>query len=107
MDTGTGLKTNLMSSILHQSRALGRGLQRLPIDALEETQVTLEWLRNNGYQQLLETTILVINTSQRGKPNIDVDKAVEQFSRQIRSEKIFVMPFDTHITRAKRSPWSC
>lgn len=100
MDTGTGLKTNLMSSILHQSRALVV-VSSASIDALEETQVTLEWLRNNGYQQLLETTILVINTSQRGKPNIDVDKAVEQFSRQIRSEKIFVMPFDTHIHEGK------
>lgn len=101
MDTGTGLKTNLMTSILRQSRALVV-VSSASIDALEETQVTLEWLRNNGYQQLLETTILVINHTQRGKANIDVDKAVEQFSRQIRAERIFVLPFDSHIQEGKQ-----
>ncbi len=100
MDTGSGLKTNLMSAILRQSRALVV-VSSASIDALEETQVTLEWLRNNGYQQLLETTVLVINYAQRGKPNIDVDKAVEQFSRQIRAERIFVLPFDSHIHEGK------
>jgi len=100
MDTGTGLKTNLMTSILGQSRALVV-VSSASIDALEETQVTLEWLRHNGYQQLLDTTVLVINNTQRGKANIDVAKAVEQFSRQIRSERIVVTPFDSHIHEGK------
>lgn len=101
MDTGSGLKTNLMTAILRQSRALVV-VSSASIDALEETQVTLAWLRNNGYQQLLETTILVINTTERSKPNIEVDKAVEQFSRQIRAERIFVLPFDSHIHEGKQ-----
>jgi len=101
MDTGSGLKTNLMSSILRQSRALVL-VANTSIDALESTQVTLEWLRNNGHQELLDTTVLVLNNTHRGKPNIDVDKAVEQFSRQIRPERIIVMPFDSHIHEGKQ-----
>jgi len=89
-----------MTSILGQSRALVV-VSSASIDALEETQVTLEWLRHNGYQQLLDTTVLVINNTQRGKANIDVAKAVEQFSRQIRSERIVVTPFDSHIHEGK------
>jgi MinD-like ATPase involved in chromosome partitioning or flagellar assembly len=100
MDTGTGLKTNLMTSILGQSRALVV-VSSASIDALEETQVTLDWLRHNGYQQLLDTAVLVINTTVRGKLNVDVDKAVERFSRQIRAERIVVCPFDTHIHEGK------
>jgi len=100
MDTGTGLKTNLMTSILGQSRALVV-VSSASIDALEETQVTLDWLRHNGYQQLLDTAVLVINTTVRGKLNVDVAKAVERFSRQIRAERIVVCPFDTHIHEGK------
>ncbi len=96
MDTGTGLKTNLMSAVLAQSRALVM-VSSASIDALEETQVGLEWLRNNGYQNLLDTMVLVINNVQRGKPNIDVQRAVKLFSRQIGRERIFVLPFDSHI----------
>lgn len=100
MDTGTGLKTNLMTSILGQSRALVV-VSSASFDALEETQITLDWLRLNGYQQLLDTAVLVVNTTVRGKLNVDVAKVVEQFSRQIRAERIFVTPFDTHIHEGK------
>lgn len=96
MDTGTGLKSNLMSAVLGQTRALVM-VSSASIDALEETQVSLEWLRNNGYQHLLDTMVLVINNIQRGKPNIDVERTVKVFSRQIGRERIFVLPFDAHI----------
>ncbi len=101
MDTGCGLKTNVMTSILGHARALVI-VSSASIDALEETQVTLEWLRNNGYQHLLESAVLVINQTQRGKAKVDVNKAVEQFSRQIAPERIFVCPFDDHVDEGKR-----
>lgn len=101
MDTGRGLKTNLMLSILAQSRALVV-VSSASIDALMQTETTLEWLRANGYQQLLDSVVLVINNTQRGKPNVDVDKAVERFSRQVRPERIFVLPYDRHIAEGKK-----
>jgi MinD-like ATPase involved in chromosome partitioning or flagellar assembly len=100
MDTGSGLKTNLMTAVLGQSRALVV-VSSASFDALEETQITLDWLRHNGYQQLLDTAVLVINTTVRGKLNVDVAKVVEQFSRQVRAERIFVTPFDDHIHEGK------
>ncbi|ORB77182.1 MinD/ParA family ATP-binding protein, partial [Mycobacterium timonense] len=45
--------------------------------------------------------VLVINHTERGKPNVEVPKAVEQWSRQIRSERIVVLPFDPHIHEGK------
>lgn len=101
MDTGTGLKTNLMTAVLRQSRALVM-VSSASIDALEETQVSLDWMRRNGYQHLLDTMVLVINNVQRGKPNINIDRAVKQFARQIGRERIFVMPFDAHIFEGRQ-----
>ncbi|MBU3749551.1 MAG: MinD/ParA family protein [Mycobacterium sp.] len=96
MDTGTGLKTNLMTAILRQARALVV-VTSASIDALEETQIGLEWLRHNGFQHLLDTMVLVINQVQRGKPGIDLGRAVDQLSRQIGRDRIFVLPFDSHL----------
>ena len=101
MDTGTGLNTTLMSAVLRQSRALVM-VSSASIDSLEETQLSLEWLRHNGYQDLLDTMVLVINNVQRGKPNVNLDRAVKQFGRQIGRERIFVMPFDNHIFEGRQ-----
>lgn len=101
MDTGTGLKTTLMSAVLRQSRALVM-VSSASIDSLEETQVSLEWLAHNGYHDLLDTMVLVINNVQRGKPNVNLERAVKQFGRQIGPERIFVMPFDNHIFEGRQ-----
>ena len=101
MDTGTGLKTTLMNAALRQSRAL-IVVSSASIDSLEETQVSLEWLRHNGYQDLLDTVVLVINNVARGKPNVSLDRAVKQFARQIGRERIFVLPFDNHIFEGRQ-----
>jgi MinD-like ATPase involved in chromosome partitioning or flagellar assembly len=101
MDTGTGLKTALMDTVLRQSRALVM-VSSASIDSLEETQVSLEWLGHSGYQDQLDTMILVINSAQRGKPNVSLDRAVKQFARQIGRERIFVMPFDDHIFEGRQ-----
>lgn len=101
MDTGTGLKTTLMNAVLRQSRALVM-VSSASIDSLEETQVSLEWLAHNGYHDLLDTMVLVINNVQRGKPNVNLDRAVKQFGRQIGRERIFVMPFDDHIFEGRQ-----
>ena len=101
MDTGTGLKTSLMATVLRQSRALVM-VSSGSIDSLEETQLSLEWLRHNGYQELLDTMVLVINNVQRGKTNVNLDRAVKQFARQIGRERIFVLPFDSHIFEGRQ-----
>jgi MinD-like ATPase involved in chromosome partitioning or flagellar assembly len=100
MDCGTGLKTDIMDGILREARGLVI-VTSASIDAMRETDMTVEWLRQNGYQRLLESAILVINHNDRGKPNVDVDRAVEQWSRQIRNEHIVILPFDGHVHEGK------
>lgn len=96
LDCGTALKSELMKSVLHDSRAVVV-VTNASIDALQETDHTLDWLRYNGYLKLLENLVLIINHTEAGKPNVVVDKVVEQFTRKIPQERIFVTPFDRHV----------
>ena len=96
LDCGTALKSELMTSVLRSSRAL-LIVTSASIDGLRETDTTLEWLRNNGYSKLLDAVVLVVNHNDPGKPNVVVPKVVEQFSRKIDLDRIFILPFDRHI----------
>jgi MinD-like ATPase involved in chromosome partitioning or flagellar assembly len=101
MDTGTGFKTALMGAVLRQSRTLVL-VSSASIDSLEETQLTLEWLKHNGYQDLLDTAVLVINNVHSGRPNVDLARVVKQFAYRIAPERIFVLPFDEHIFEGRQ-----
>jgi MinD-like ATPase involved in chromosome partitioning or flagellar assembly len=96
MDCGTTLKSPLMEAVLREARALvvvcGASL-----DAMKETQLTLEWLRHNSFQHLLESTVLAINNTEPGKSTTLVAKAVDHFSREVRPERVIVVPFDQHV----------
>ncbi|UQX13425.1 MinD/ParA family ATP-binding protein [Candidatus Mycobacterium methanotrophicum] len=98
LDCGTALKTELMQAVLLESQALVV-VTNASTDSLRETDQTLQWLRNNGYQKLMENVVLVINHTEAGRPNVVVPKVVEQFSRVIPNPKkrIFITPFDKHI----------
>jgi MinD-like ATPase involved in chromosome partitioning or flagellar assembly len=96
MDCGTTLKSPVMDAVLRESRALVI-VSSASIDAMKETETTLERLRGSGFQHLLESTILAINHTEPGKPNVVVNKAVEQFSRQLRPDRVIVLPFDHHV----------
>jgi MinD-like ATPase involved in chromosome partitioning or flagellar assembly len=96
MDCGTTLKSPVMETVLNESRALVI-VTSASIDAMKETEATLERLRSSSFQHLLESAILVINHTEPGKPNILVNKAVEQFGRQLRPDRVIVLPFDSHV----------
>lgn len=67
------------------------------IDGARQAAVTMDWLRQNGYQHLLGRTCVVINHIVPGKPNIDVDDLVQQFQRHVNPGRVVVLPFDKHI----------
>jgi MinD-like ATPase involved in chromosome partitioning or flagellar assembly len=67
------------------------------IDGARQAAVTMDWLRQNGYQDLLGRSCLVINNVVPGKPNIDVTDLVQQFERHIPLGRVVVLPFDKHI----------
>ncbi len=100
MDCGTELNSPVMDAVLRESRALV-AVCSASIDAMKETGVLLERLHHNGFQQLLESTVLAINHTEPGRPNILVDKAIEQFSRHVPPERAIVLPFDPHVREGK------
>jgi MinD-like ATPase involved in chromosome partitioning or flagellar assembly len=67
------------------------------IDGARQAAVTMDWLRQNGYQHLLGRTCVVINHTVPGKPNIDVDDLVQQFQRHVSPGRVIVLPYDKQI----------
>ncbi|RAV08229.1 MinD/ParA family protein [Mycolicibacterium sp. GF69] len=67
------------------------------IDGARQAAMTMDWLRQNGYQDLLGRSCVVINHVVPGKPNIDVEDLVAQFERHVPPGRVVVLPFDKHI----------
>ena len=67
------------------------------VDGAQQALVALDWLRNNGYQDLLRRACLVINHVVPGEPNIPVRELLREFGRQVQPGRIVVLPWDKHI----------
>jgi len=67
------------------------------IDGARQAAVTMDWLRQNGYQDLLSRSCVVINHITPGKTNIDVEDLVQQFERHVQPGRVVVLPWDKHI----------
>ncbi|MCZ0731214.1 MinD/ParA family protein [Mycolicibacterium iranicum] len=67
------------------------------IDGARQAAITMDWLRQNGYQDLLGRSCVVINHITPGKPNIDVEDLVQQFERHVPPGRVIVLPWDKHI----------
>jgi MinD-like ATPase involved in chromosome partitioning or flagellar assembly len=67
------------------------------IDGARQAAVTMDWMRQNGYQDLLGRSCVVINHVNPGKPNIDVADLVAQFERHVQPGRVIVLPWDKHI----------
>lgn len=67
------------------------------IDGARQAAMTMDWLRQNGYQDLLSRSCVVINHTVPGKPNIDVEDLVAQFERHVPPGRVVVLPYDKHI----------
>ncbi len=67
------------------------------IDGARQAAMTMDWLRQNGYQDLLGRSCVVINHVVPGKPNIDVKDLVQQFERHVPPGRVIVLPWDKHI----------
>ncbi len=67
------------------------------VDGAEQASVALDWLRNNGYQDLLSRACLVINHIVPGEPNIPIRELLREFGRHFQPGRIVVLPWDRHI----------
>jgi MinD-like ATPase involved in chromosome partitioning or flagellar assembly len=69
------------------------------IDGARQAAITMDWLRQNGYQDLLGRSCVVINHVTPGKPNVDVEDLVQQFERHVPPGRVIVLPWDKHIAQ--------
>lgn len=67
------------------------------IDGAQQASVALDWLRNNGYQDLASRACVVINHIMPGEPNVAVKDLVRHFEQQVQPGRVVVMPWDRHI----------
>ncbi len=98
VDCAKALKSSVMEAVLAESRALVV-VSSTSIDAIRKTRITLDWLRNNGYQQLIASTVLAINHTEPAKPDTLAGKGLEQLSAQVAAT--VVLPFDRHVHEGK------
>ncbi len=62
------------------------------IDGARQAAITMDWMRQNGYQDLLGRSCVVINHVTPGKPNVDVEDLVQQFERHVPPGRVIVLP---------------
>jgi MinD-like ATPase involved in chromosome partitioning or flagellar assembly len=67
------------------------------IDGARQAAIAINWLRNNGHQDLLTHACLVINNLAPGETNIAVADLVRQFGQSIQPGRVIVLPWDRHI----------
>jgi MinD-like ATPase involved in chromosome partitioning or flagellar assembly len=67
------------------------------IDGARQAAVTLDWLRQNGHQELLSRSCVVVNHLGPRKPNVNTGDLVHQFQKHVAPGRVFVLPWDKHI----------
>lgn len=67
------------------------------IDGARQAAVTLDWLRQNGRQDLLSRSCVLVNHVGSAKPNVDIGDLVHQFQKHVAPGRVFVLPWDKHI----------
>ncbi|MDV3125259.1 MinD/ParA family protein [Mycobacterium sp. 21AC1] len=67
------------------------------IDGARQAAVTMDWMRQNGYQELLNRSCVVVNHVGPRKPNVDTGDLVHQFQKHVPPGRVFVLPWDKHI----------
>jgi MinD-like ATPase involved in chromosome partitioning or flagellar assembly len=95
-DCGAGLFQPAARSVLSTVSGLVI-VASASIDGARQAAITMDWLRQNGYQDLLGRSCVVINHVVPGKPNIDIDDLVQQFERHVPPGRVIVLPYDKHI----------
>lgn len=98
VDCPKTLKSGVMQAVLPETRALVV-VTSTSIDAIQKTHTTLEWLRQNGYRRLLESTVLAVNHVERAKLSTLATKELQDLSGLVAAT--VVLPFDRHVHQGK------
>ncbi len=100
LDCGKALKSAVTEAVLMESRALVI-VTNASVDAVEKTRTTIEWLSRNGYQRQIQSAVLAINHTERGRPGGQVSKRLQQLSEGFKPQRVVLLPFDRHVHEGK------
>lgn len=98
VDCVKAVNSAVMDAVLPEARALVV-VTSTSIDAIRKTKTTLDLLRNNGYQGLMKSAVLVINHVQPGKVGVLAAKELDELSARVAAT--VVLPFDRHVHDGK------
>ncbi|WP_242660317.1 MinD/ParA family ATP-binding protein [Mycobacterium mantenii] len=93
------LNSAVMDAVLPESRALVV-VTSPAVDAVRKTRTTLEWLCHNGYQSLMQWTVLAINHVEPAK--VDAVAVTELDRLSARVGATVVLPFDRHVHEGRK-----
>jgi MinD-like ATPase involved in chromosome partitioning or flagellar assembly len=93
-DCGTGLLHSAMSAVLAKSDAL-IVVSSGSIDGARSASATLDWLDAHGHEDLVRSSVAVINAVRPRSGAVDMQKVVDHFSRRCRAVRL--VPFDPHL----------
>jgi MinD-like ATPase involved in chromosome partitioning or flagellar assembly len=96
MDCGKALKSAVTEAVLLESRALVI-VTNASVEAIDKTRTTIEWLSRNGYQRQVESAVLAINHTERGRPNGPLHQQLQQLSDRFAPNRVVTLPFDRHV----------
>ncbi|WP_245846793.1 MinD/ParA family ATP-binding protein [Mycobacterium szulgai] len=94
IDCLKSVNSGVMRAVLVESRALVI-VSSASVDALRKTRTTLNMLRDNGYQRLLESTVLVVNRTDRARLKAAASTELAQLSGRVGA--VLMLPFDRHV----------
>ena len=93
-DCGTGLLHSAMSAVLAKADAL-IVVSSGSIDGARSASATLDWLDAHGHEDLVRSSVAVINAVRPRSGNVDMQKVLDHFSRRCRAVRL--VPFDPHL----------
>jgi MinD-like ATPase involved in chromosome partitioning or flagellar assembly len=103
MDCGVNFDDPVMPGVLAKADAIVV-VASVAVDGAVGADAALRWLHQEGYNQLLSRLVVVINEirpTAGGKDRKNTRRLItsmtEYFSKFVKPEQIFVMPFDEHI----------
>jgi MinD-like ATPase involved in chromosome partitioning or flagellar assembly len=94
VDCVKAVNSSVMDAVLPEARALVV-VTSTSIDAVRKTRTTLDWLGNNGYRRLADSTVLAVNHVESAKPDGVVAKELEDLSARVAAT--VELPFDRHV----------
>jgi putative peptide zinc metalloprotease protein len=94
LDTGTGVLESATRGILETADQIVV-VSAPSLDGSRAASSTLDWLEQNGYEQLVRGAVAVLNTIRDGNGALDLDRVEDHFAARCRT--CVRIPWDPHL----------